>query len=173
MYRAAKAVIGRPADAEDVIQNLFLKFVQKEFGSEVRANPRGYLYRAAVNASLNLIRSCDRRKETDGVDELEIPEAASERVNDNVRERLTQWLRGLDLNVLEVVLLHHECGFTDAEIAQVFGHSRSRIASILSRARAQLKKTLGSPGGEKNTGAAAKPKSARTASRSHIERPNP
>ena len=47
IYRAAYAVTGRRADAEDVIQNLFLRLVQRELPPEIRVSPKGYLYRAA------------------------------------------------------------------------------------------------------------------------------
>jgi RNA polymerase sigma factor (sigma-70 family) len=103
MYRAANAVIGRRTDAEDVIQNLFLKFVQHELRSEIRTNPKGYLHRAAVNESLNLIRSRDRRKETDGVEELEVPEPGTGRVNDNVRNKLRDTFTELKPNVVQIV----------------------------------------------------------------------
>ena len=66
MYRAAHAVLGRPADAEDVVQNLFLKFVQHELRREVRKDHTG-----AVFVSLDRLergrlisrRSVDAREE--------------------------------------------------------------------------------------------------------------
>ena len=116
MYRAAHALLGRPADAEDVVQNLFLKFVQRELCPEVRKNPRGYLYRAAVHVSSNIIRSRKRRRETGGVEELEIPEPGAGRVNDNVRKKLRDAFSELQPATLESKAIamrkSHKCWVT-------------------------------------------------------------
>ncbi len=145
MYRAAKAVTRREADAEDVIQNLFLKFVQHELRPEVRANPKGYLHRAAVNAALNMIRTRNRRKETDGVEKLELAEPGAVRANDNVQDKLRDTFTELKPDVVQIVILHCEHGYSDTEIARLLGQSRSKIASILCRVRTRLKKALGKP----------------------------
>ena len=88
MYRTACAIIGNRADAEDVIQNLFLKFVQADSRLQITRNPQAYLHRAVVNASFNTFRSRVRRHETDGVDQLEIPEPCTERENYNIKVKL-------------------------------------------------------------------------------------
>ena len=49
-YRTAYAVTGNPEDAEDVVQTIFLRLVRREFPPDLKKNPAGYLYRAAVNA---------------------------------------------------------------------------------------------------------------------------
>ena len=41
-----------------------------------------------------------------------------------------------------VLLLHYEHEYSDSEIAEMRGESRSKIASMLSRAREQLKEIL-------------------------------
>ena len=143
MYRTAKGVIGHSEDAEDVVQNLFLKLVQHEPRQEFRKNPKGYLHRAVVNEALNMIRSHRRRSETDGVEELEIPEPGSGRSNDNIRNTLLDTFSNLKPHVVEILILHYEHGYSDADIAELLGQSRSKIASILSRTRAQLRKTVG------------------------------
>ncbi len=142
MYRASQALLQSPTDAEDVIQNLFLKFVQHELRPEVRENPRPYLYRAAVNESLNIIRSRTRRHESGGVEELEVPEPCTERMNDNVKVRLQEAFAQLRPATLEILILHHEHGYSDAEIAEMLGHTRGKVAMILTRARAELQELM-------------------------------
>jgi len=142
MYCAAKAVLGSSADAEDVIQNLLLKFLQRELRPELRANPKGYLYRAAVHESLNMLRSRRRRQESDEPDGFDILDAASDRANNNARDRLRHIFSELKPQYLEIVILHYEHGFSDADIGELLGKSRSTIASILSRVRARLNKAL-------------------------------
>ena len=61
VYRAAYGVTGRPEDAEDVLQNLFLRLLQRGFPPDVRRNSRGYLYRAAINLALDSVPSRRRQ----------------------------------------------------------------------------------------------------------------
>src|SRR4051794_25179575 len=55
VFRAAYRVTGNVADAEDVLQTVFLRLAGREFGAEPLDNLEGYLRRAAINASLNLL----------------------------------------------------------------------------------------------------------------------
>src|SRR5437868_5256657 len=55
--RTAWAVLENREDAEDVLHTVFLKLVRKGFPPEFQKNPQAYLYRAAVNASLDVLKS--------------------------------------------------------------------------------------------------------------------
>src|SRR5688572_586088 len=61
VYRTARVVTGNPADAEDVLQTIFLRLLQRAVPANFHKNPKGYFYRAAVNLSLNTIRSRRRQ----------------------------------------------------------------------------------------------------------------
>src|SRR5262249_18003277 len=65
------------------------------------------------------------------------------RANDNVKQNLRDAFAELPPQVLEIIILHYEHGFSDADIAAFLARSRSTIASTLSRARARLQKALG------------------------------
>jgi DNA-directed RNA polymerase specialized sigma24 family protein len=71
VYCAAYSVTGSSQDAEDVIQTVFLKLRQQPLLLRIRDNPKPYLYRAAVNASLNIIRSRKRQELTGDVDRFD------------------------------------------------------------------------------------------------------
>ena len=45
IYRAAYGVTGSPQDAEDVLQAVFLRLIQKQPSTDFVKNPPGYLYR--------------------------------------------------------------------------------------------------------------------------------
>src|SRR5262245_11095577 len=61
VYRTACVITGSPEDAEDVLQTIFLRLVRRSVLPDIRQNPKGYFYRAAVHLSLDTIRS--RRRE--------------------------------------------------------------------------------------------------------------
>ena len=61
VYRTAKGVLGNAEDAEDVLQNVFLRLLRRELTPDITRNLKAYLYRAAVNRSLDLIEYRRRR----------------------------------------------------------------------------------------------------------------
>jgi RNA polymerase sigma-70 factor (ECF subfamily) len=62
VYRTAYNVTGSTGDAEDVLQNVFVKLMKGQPSSDLQKNPQGYLYRAATNEALSILRSRERRK---------------------------------------------------------------------------------------------------------------
>src|SRR5271167_3946212 len=62
-------------DAEDVLQTVFLRLLQRpERHREFCMNPKGYLYRAAINEALHVMSTQERQRLTDDdIDSLEIP----------------------------------------------------------------------------------------------------
>src|SRR5262245_53092896 len=70
-YRTAYGVTGSAHDAEDVAQTIFLRLLSRSSSREVKRNPAAYLYRAAVNESLSLIRARKRHMLTGDTERLE------------------------------------------------------------------------------------------------------
>ena len=65
VFRAAHRITGSSADAEDVLQTVFLRLVRGGATYDLSANPEAYLSRAAINASLDLMRSRGRARSVD------------------------------------------------------------------------------------------------------------
>src|SRR5437773_4510247 len=62
VFRTANRVTGSVADAEDVLQTVFLRLVRITESPGALENPEGYFARAAINASLDLLRSRKRSR---------------------------------------------------------------------------------------------------------------
>ena len=62
VYRLAHRMTGSPSDAEDVVQETFLKAYKQLGRFESRANFGTWLHRIAVNCSIDLIRSRPHRE---------------------------------------------------------------------------------------------------------------
>src|SRR5437762_9124905 len=76
IYRAAYRVLRNVQDAEDVLQGVFIKLIRGWPSSDFKNNPKGYLYRTAINSALNVLRARETRKLADedvDVDSMEIP----------------------------------------------------------------------------------------------------
>src|SRR5215831_7068636 len=62
VFRTAYRVTGSAADAEDVLQTVFLRLARDAESVTIPENPEGYFARAAINASLDLLRGRKRSK---------------------------------------------------------------------------------------------------------------
>jgi RNA polymerase sigma factor (sigma-70 family) len=142
--RTAWGVLLNREDAEDVLQTVFLKLLRSGFPPEFQKNPKAYLYRAAVNVSLDILRS-RRRHPVHQLSDAERVEARSS-ANSSFDEEMHQWLCGamaqLPMEYSEVLVLRHLKKMRTAEIAETLGVSRTAVAVRLFRARARLKKLL-------------------------------
>ena len=142
IYRTAYGVTGSHQDAEDVLQTIFLQLMRQELPPDLRRNPRTYLYRAAVNTSLNIIRS--RRREV-LVESEELFEGTTQADSENSEfevQRLYDAIAELKPESAQILLLRYMHNKTDVEIAKMLGRSRGAIALNLFRSRARLKKLL-------------------------------
>jgi RNA polymerase sigma-70 factor (ECF subfamily) len=149
VHRAAYAITGHRQDAEDVLQSIFVKLLQRGLTPEVRQHPARYLHRAALNLSLNVLRARKRRRLVDGIDTLEIPASSVKHEDDQSHDerhaRLMEAMASLKPRSLEILLLHYTHDYSDAEIAALLGTSRGTIAVTLYRIRARLRTLLRRP----------------------------
>jgi RNA polymerase sigma-70 factor (ECF subfamily) len=142
LYCAAYSMLGNRADAEDVLQTLFLRLIDRGLPPEIARNPKGYLYRAAVNLSINVIRSGKRHKIAGDVENLKIPLPDSNSLEES-HQRLTEAIAELNPNDAHVLTLRYIHNQSDAAIAKTLGVSRGSIAIRLFRSRLRLRKLMG------------------------------
>jgi RNA polymerase sigma-70 factor (ECF subfamily) len=142
VYRTAYGVTGSAQDAEDVAQTVFLRLLHGSSAREWR-NPAAYLYRAAVNESLTLIRS--RRRHARNEDASRFPALAAHREAESADEnhrRLYEAVAELGRKAAEILILRYVHEYSDAQIAKLLGTSRGTIAVSLYRSRARLRKLM-------------------------------
>jgi RNA polymerase sigma-70 factor (ECF subfamily) len=143
VYSTAYSVTGTRQDAEDVLQTIFLRLLRREDPPALKQNPKGYLYRAAVNESLSIIRGRKRQDATDVLKLLETEAAPAEPDADNeLQRKVREAMAQLSPLAVEVLILHYEHDYSDAKIAKLLGRSRGTIAVTLYRTRARLKRLL-------------------------------
>lgn len=153
VFRTAFRVAGSAADAEDVLQTVFLRLASPGKAERLGAEPRGYLQRAAVNGALDLVRTRRSAAGTlpleghgDGLHARErLPDASSEARQ--LRERLRRALARLAPRVAEVFVLRALEGLPNREVARLLGSSPATVAVQYFRARTQLRKELLAEGG--------------------------
>lgn len=139
VYRTALRVTGNQADAEDVLQNVFLRFLKRKVILDPRRSPKCYMQRAAVNASIDLLRRKAARSST----ELDEERDSSKQENSPLlKEMLRRSLAKLPSQDAELLVLCYLEGYTYEELATQFGIERGTIASRLNRIKAVLKQEL-------------------------------
>src|SRR5262249_52986347 len=139
VYHTAYGVTGNAEDAEDVLQTIFLRLVRRDIPPNLKINPKAYLYRAAVNVSLRTLRSRRQRELIGDLDGFQHSvHAAQARSAEQVRERLLATLEAMaatDSGAVELLILRYMHNYSDADIANMLGQSRSVVAVRLFRAR--------------------------------------
>ena len=143
IYRTAWGVLGTREDAEDVLQSVFVALLRRESLPDLQQNPRAYLYRAAVTASLDVLKAKRRRPTL--VDDARLETAAADSgtpFDEELYERLYAAIGQLPADASSVVILRYMHNKSLAEIARELGVSRTAVAVRLFRARARLKALL-------------------------------
>ena len=151
VYRTARAITGSSEEAEDIVQTVFLRLLRGEYADNLRINPKGYLYRAAVKGSLDVLRARRRRTFIRDLDQIEAPPSLADAFGATAYYELDTALAQLDPRSVEILTLRYVHDYSDAEIARMLGVSRGAMALRLFRLRRRLKTLLrGTPRGEKS-----------------------
>jgi len=139
VFRAALRVTGNPADAEDILQTVFLRVLAQGGDVEAVALPAAYFRRAAVNAAVDVLRRREFRGES-VYDDL-APHAA---VNSPflLKERLRRAIAALDSEDASLFLLRYVEGLSNEELAGMFKVEKSNVAVRLHRIRHRLQAEL-------------------------------
>jgi RNA polymerase sigma-70 factor (ECF subfamily) len=139
VFRAAYRITGNATDAEDVLQTVFLRLLRNKAANLGLANPEAYLRRAAVNASLDVVRA--RRKENRAA--IESVHSSTAAQDGELRDLLQRGIAMLSPSAAEVFALRFLEGYSNKEIARMLSVSQVRVAVTLHRARRQLRKEMG------------------------------
>ena len=144
MITYAYNLLGIVEEAEDIVQDVFLKFSQ--IGQENIADKRAYMLRMVINFSINRKKKLKNDTVYYGNDCL--PElVATERTDNNIlkRENLSATLAVLQqtLNAKEraVFILREAYDYEHAEIAKALDITSDLSRKLLSRAKTQLNMT--------------------------------
>ena len=138
VFRTALRVTGRAADAEDVLQTVFLRVLsQRDMleKDEAALRPAAYFRRAAVNAAVDLLRRRAVQGETAYDDQA--PHAAVEPTL-LLKEQLRRAVATLDGEDATLFLLRHVEGLTNQELADAFQMEKNNVAVRLHRIRLRL-----------------------------------
>jgi RNA polymerase sigma-70 factor (ECF subfamily) len=145
LYNAAYRVLGREEDARDITQVVFLRIAEKLEGYDARYKFFSWVYRIALNESLNLLRRAGREESLgDEADERagEGADPESQMAAAQVSKEVQRALMRMKFTDRAVLTLRHfsECSYE--EIADILEIKVETVKSRLFEARGRLRLLL-------------------------------
>jgi len=158
LYTAALRMTRNPSDAEDLVQETYLKAYRGFAGFQEGTNLKAWLYRILTNTFINSYRAKKRRPDESDIEDVEDlylyhrlggleAAAAGRSAEDQVLEHVTdsevkEALESLPEQFRIAVLLGDVEGFSYKEIAEILDIPIGTVMSRLHRGRKALQKRL-------------------------------
>lgn len=135
ILRMAYSYLHNMSDAEDILQETLIKYLQTAPALRSPAHEKAWLLKVATNLSKNRM-DYNRIRKTDELEETLVAE--------NREDLRFVWeaVRSLPDKYREVIHLFHHEGYSTAQIARILGYKEATVRTNLRRGRQQLKKIL-------------------------------
>lgn len=132
LFRLSFCVLCNKADAEDAVQDTFLKYLTKAPNFTDEEHEKAWLIKVVSNISKNMVRLRVRRNA------IPLEELTDIGVNDNDSE-IFELIMGLPPKYNLVLFLHYAEGYKSKEIADILSISEDAVRKRLQKGRDLLK----------------------------------
>ena len=134
--RICTLYLKNPADVEDAVQEVFLRFFLNAASLSDEAHQKAWLCRTAFNRCKDIVKSF-WRKNVVSIEEMEIPCETRE------ESEIMQAVISLPLYDRQLIYLHYYEGYSVPEISTLLEKNLNTVYSQLRRAKNRLKKKAG------------------------------
>lgn len=134
LYRTALAITGNMSDAEDIVQEAFLRAYEKAPDFETEEHEKAWLIRVTINLCNSRLRSYWRKRI--------VPLLDSYPVSEPEQHELLEQIMTLPPKYRTVIHLFYYEGYSIKDISELTGQKKSTVRSHLTRARQKLKFVL-------------------------------
>ena len=138
VLRIAYTYLKNRADAEDIVQDVFLRIIDKKPSVSDESHEKSWLIRATINMCKNKVNMFWNKNKCSIDDVQEF--AVSDKYNTDTS--VFQAVMALGEKYRVVVYMYYYEGYSTPEIADVIGKNETTIRSLLHRARNKLKDML-------------------------------
>ena len=146
LYQVAYRLLKDPLEAEDALQEVFLKVYENAHRFEPKASVSAWLHRITANHCLNLLRARHPQESLDQEDSITLADSGATPLQaleeQDLGRRLEELLEALPENQRRALILKRFAGLSYQEIAAEMGLSPQAVDGLLKRARQFLKKAL-------------------------------
>ena len=154
LVRLAYVYVKEWATAEDIVQDVFVKFFETSSKYEQRATLKTYLAKMTINRSCDHLRSVKGRfqilKRYWQPETLFKADTEKEMLDKFTQNSVAASVFALPLKYREVIVLYYYDDMTSREIANLLNLPENTVKTRLKRAKAQLKQALSFVNGEVN-----------------------
>ena len=134
LYRTALAILGNPSEAEDAVQDTFLRYLETRPQLRDSEHEKAWLLRVIINACRSRLRAAKRHPLTELLDSY--PARGPE------ESAVVEAVLALPPRERTAVHLFYYEGYSTQEIAALTGQRPGTVRSHLSRARVRLRGIL-------------------------------
>lgn len=138
IYKISYTYLNNIADAEDSVQEIFIKLMQKMPEFDNPEHEKAWIIRVTINHCKNKIKS-KKRHETSNIDDSKNI-ASYDKYSDN--PEVLNAVLSLSEKYKTAIYLYYYEGYTTPQIAKITNQSDTTVRSLLHRARLKLKKLL-------------------------------
>ena len=133
LLKTAFTILKSTDDAEDVVQEVFIKLISKSPEFNDKNHEKAWLLRVTINLSRNLLKSSSRQN---------LPLIENIPYTNNENSELLSVVLSLPERYRTVIHLHYYEGYSIKEIAAITKQPTATVGTQLSRARKLLKNIL-------------------------------
>jgi RNA polymerase sigma-70 factor (ECF subfamily) len=140
LYRIAYKMLGNQTDAEDIVQDAYIKLWQKRNELESLINSESYAVTLLKNSCLDFLRKV--KPELSAIYEMNIPAVDSliaQVENKDQLEHVQKIMEQLPVQQKQIITMKIWDNLSDEEIGKATGLTRGNIKVIISRARKTIK----------------------------------
>lgn len=137
VYRIAYSMTKKKTDAEDIYQEVFIKFFKNIKKLKDQQHEKRWLIRVTMNECNMLYRKKSVRNE------VELDENTCAPYNNEYQTSIHSYIKKLPYKYEIVIYLYYFEGYKIEEIAKILKTTSGTIKSRLSRAKKQLKEMMG------------------------------
>ncbi len=140
----ALARTGQPSDADDVYQEVFIRYIDKQPAFRSEEHAKAWFIRVTINITKNMYKSAYNVKRADLDNEVLADMISDRDLMSEAEQRadFEQTLSRLNPRYKAVMLLHFDCGYTVREIAKLLGESEIAVKNCLVRGKQRYKEIL-------------------------------
>ena len=136
VFRCAYSYVNNRSDAEDIMQEVFLKYLVKKPVFNDETHEKAWFLRVTINMCKSYLRSSWMKKREEMSDDM------SDKISVDSDPELWELVKQLPEKYRVVVELHFVEGYTIKEISMILKKNPSTIGTWLERGKKQLRKVM-------------------------------
>lgn len=133
MLKAAYAVVKNRDDAEDAVQEAFIKLIKKQPAFNDEEHEKAWLLRVTINLSKDMLKASNRKNEPVTNDFIYIQQE---------QDKVLPYVMKLEEKYRTVIHLYYYEGYSIKEIASILSLPVATVGTRLRRGKAKLKNIL-------------------------------